>query len=170
VKDTRALIRKVLGALIVAASGAGAWGVQNASAALACRSDPIVVLSNGTTLDLHATFNNGVTSTISHVTYVLHGPALPATTTRPTGSTASGLGWYSYSYPDGSGSWSTMSYIGDEPNSGGYDAYITVTAASTIPITAYMDWLQGGGTPHAGISHTGTSGQTLHVHLQIVSK
>ncbi len=68
------LRRTVLGGAVVA-SGllAGGLPAPSAHAALACRSDPIVVLSNGVTLELSATIFDDV-SDVQQVNYTLQAP------------------------------------------------------------------------------------------------
>lgn len=58
------------GGLLVSLIGAS----PHSSAAAACRTDPIVILSNGIVLDLSATIADDVTD-VKQVTYVLHAPA-----------------------------------------------------------------------------------------------
>jgi hypothetical protein len=62
-------------ALLAAGLLAGSLPAPAAHAAIGgCRSDPIVLLSNGDILDLSANIDDSVTD-IQQVTYTLHGPA-----------------------------------------------------------------------------------------------
>ena len=72
---TRHSRRALLGAALAAGLLAGGplTAVNHAHAAAGCRSDPIVVLSNGVVLDLAATLDT-TPDDIKEVTYKLHGP------------------------------------------------------------------------------------------------
>jgi len=72
---TRPRRRTVLGAALAAGFIAGGplAASTTAHAALACRSDPLVVLSNGVTLDLSATIYDDVTD-VQQVAYTLQAP------------------------------------------------------------------------------------------------
>ncbi len=61
------------GALTAGLLAGGPLAANHAHAALGCRSDPIVVLSNGVVLDLSATIDTDV-SDIKEIKYKLHGP------------------------------------------------------------------------------------------------
>lgn len=68
-------LRAALGAGLLSAALLGSpLGSSHAHAMSACRSDPIVVLSNGAVLDLSAIIDDDITD-ISQVRYVLHAPA-----------------------------------------------------------------------------------------------
>lgn len=67
--------RAALGAALLAAGLLAApLGAPRADAVVACRSDPIVVLSNGVVLDLSADIDDDA-SDVTSVRYTLHGPA-----------------------------------------------------------------------------------------------
>ncbi|MBV9282773.1 MAG: hypothetical protein JOZ41_22070 [Chloroflexi bacterium] len=53
--------------------GASIWARPARAELAPCRSDPVVILSNGVTLDLSAYINDGE-SDVSNVAYVLHAP------------------------------------------------------------------------------------------------
>ncbi len=61
------------GALTAGLLAGGPPAVNHAHAALGCRSDPIVVLSNGVVLDLSAVVDTDV-SDVKEIHYTLHGP------------------------------------------------------------------------------------------------
>ena len=70
--------RAVAGAgILLSAAFAAPLGARHAHAYGGCRSDPIVVLSNGTVLDLSATIGLDVSlvSDITQISYTLHAPA-----------------------------------------------------------------------------------------------
>ncbi len=70
--------RAVAGAgILLSAAIAAPLGARHAHAYGACRTDPIVVLSNGTVLDLSATIGLDVSqvSDITQISYTLHAPA-----------------------------------------------------------------------------------------------
>ena len=85
-----------------------------ARAAVVCRADPVVTLSNGVTLDLQISVQDTL-SDVQHVAYTLHGPA--------------GTTLVSVSYPDGTGSISSVQYVADN-NTGNYDGDTVVTTGS----------------------------------------
>jgi len=62
------------GALCLGAAPLTLAPTDHAHAALGCRSDPVVVLSNGVVLDLSATISTDV-STVAQIGYTLHAPA-----------------------------------------------------------------------------------------------
>jgi hypothetical protein len=157
------LVRKLLASLMLLGLMAVMYGTKHADAAASCRADPVIVLSNIYTIDLHATFNNGVPAEIQHVSYVLHGPPL----TTGISLLHLGFGFYTATFPDFSGSYSSFSYVPDN-TVGNYDAYITVTSPSVIPVTAYMDWIVGLGFPTPTAPAQGHSGQALHIHMHVV--
>ncbi len=166
---TRRPRRVALGAaaLIAGLLAAGPLGAPRHAAAYGfCRSDPIVVLSNGITVDLHVTANDTL-SDLRHVSYVLHGPPLPAAPLAPVGALGSGSGWYTAIYPDGTGAISSFQYVPDD-NVGNYDAYITVTTGTpNISMTGYMDWVVGTGNPTPTAPAQGHIGQALHIHMHV---
>jgi hypothetical protein len=117
---------------------------------MACRADPVVVLANGITVDLHVSINDTL-SDVSHISYVLHGP--------PVASAVA-------TYPDGSGSISSFKYVPDD-NVGNYDADIVVTTRTMVSMTGYMDWVVGLGNPTPTAPAQGHSGQDLHIHMHV---
>lgn len=153
-------------ALAVGVLLGGSLAATTAQAALTCRADPIVTLSNGITVDLHISATDTL-SDVRHISYVLHGPPLPAAPGAPAGFLGSGRGWYTATYPDGTGAISSFQYVADD-NVGNYDAYITVTTgASSVAMTGYMDWVVGTGTPTPTAPAQGHSGQALHIHMHV---
>ncbi len=66
-------LRAMAGAGILLSAFAAPLGARHAHAAFGCRSDPIVVLSNGVVLDLSATLDADV-SQVQEIHYKLHGP------------------------------------------------------------------------------------------------
>lgn len=158
--------RALLGAALAAGFLVASSHAATSSAAVACRADPIVTLSNGITVDLHVTANDTL-SDLKHVSYVLHGPPLPAAPGAPAGFLSSGSGWYTATYPDGTGAISSFQYVADD-NVGNYDAYITVTTGLlNVAVTGYMDWVVGTGTPTPTAPAQGHSGQQLHIHMHV---
>ncbi len=140
--------------------------IDNAHAAVVCRADPVVTLSNGITVDLHVSANDTL-SDLRHISYVLHGPPLPAAPGAPAGFLVSSNGWYTAAYPDGTGAISSFQYVPDD-NVGDYDAYITVTTGtSSVAMTGYMDWVVGTGKPTPTAPAQGHSGQNLHIHMHV---
>ena len=71
----RTVRRGLFAVLVLALGGLGATRAQPAHADISvCRSDPVVLLSNGTVVDLTVVVNDAP-SDIQRVGYVLHGPA-----------------------------------------------------------------------------------------------
>jgi len=67
-------VRLALGAAALSVTTlAGSWGAYSANAAVACRSDPIAILSNGVVLDFSATIDDTVAD-VEHIRYTLHAP------------------------------------------------------------------------------------------------
>jgi len=178
---TRHPRRALLGAALTAAVLlGGAFTANTAHAAAGCRADPVVTLSNGVTVDLHISANDTL-SDLRHVSYVLHGPPLPAAPVPavltslagsvvpvvPVVPVVSGSGWYVAAYPDGTGAISSFQYVPDD-NVGNYDAYITVTTGTpNVSVTGYMDWVMGTGAPTPTAPAQGHAGQALHIHMHV---
>lgn len=141
-----ALGAAVFGAGILA-SLLGAGGPHHAHAAEACRSDPIVSLSNGLVVDLGATIID-TPSDITGVTYTMHAPA--------------GISVVSVVYPpDPNNIPQTFQFYADNP-AGAWDSYTNVaTATPGIGVTATA---QVANLPL--FSATGVSNQDVHVHVQ----
>ncbi len=143
--------RALIGALLLSASAlAATLPAGQARAAVACRADPVVTLSNGITVDLHVTVNDAF-GDLKHVSYVLHGPPV-----------ASAIA----AYPDGTGAISSFTYVPDN-NVGNYDADIVVTTGKTVAMTGYMDWVIGRGQPTPTAPAQGHSAQDLHIHMHV---
>ena len=155
---TRYRLRARIGAAILAAGilASGPLALNDAHAAIACRADPIVQLSNGITVDLHVSINDSL-SDVHHINYVLHGPPLQSSSTVPA---------YVVSYPDGTGSFSSFTYMPDD-NVGNYDADIVVTTGTMVSMTGYLDWVIGGGQPTPTAPAQGHTGQDLHIHMHV---
>jgi hypothetical protein len=114
-----------------------------------CRSDPALVLSNGTVLDLSASISTAL-SNVSSVTYVVHLPAgvRPLLVLNTDG--LMGIKEHFVSYSDDS--------------SGAYDTYTTVaTVGGSTSVTAHalVVSLLSIGAP----SVSGISGSPIHIHL-----
>jgi hypothetical protein len=66
------VVRKTLASLLLVSGGGAVMGTNLAHAAMgACRSDPIVLLSDGATVQLYTDIFDAPTS-VTHVSYVLH--------------------------------------------------------------------------------------------------
>lgn len=125
-----------------------------AHAAVGCRADPVVTLSNGAVLDLNLSINDTL-SDVQHVAYTLHGPV--------------GTSLASVSYPDGTGAISAVQYVPDD-TLGNYDGDTVVTTGIKVSMTAYLQVLtlpSTGDTPTSAAPAQGHSGQDLHIHLHI---
>lgn len=127
---------------------------QHASAMLVpCRSDPAVVLSNLSILDLSATISDS-TSDVQEVLYVLHGPVgTGAIAVNPT------LGLL--------GPKERFQYVADQPaNTYRTDTYVS-TGAKTVPVVATADVVSVTGllATHA-VSVSGYNAQDLRISLK----
>jgi hypothetical protein len=139
-----------LAALLLSGLGAA----HQTQAMVACRADPVITLSNGAVIDLNLSIVDTL-SDVSHVAYTLHGPI--------------GTSVVSYSYPDGTGAISSVTYVADD-TPGNYDGDTTVTTRTKVAMTAYLAVLAlptSGGTPTPAAPAQGHSAQDLHIHLHI---
>lgn len=141
-------------AVLTAGLLAAPLAAPSAHAAVACRADPVVTLSNGMTLDLSLSINDTL-SDVQHIAYTLHGPL--------------GTSLTSVSFPDGTGAISTVTYVADD-TLGNYDGDTIVTTGTKVSMTAYLTPLAlppGSGTATPTAPAQGHSGQDLHVHLHV---
>ncbi len=113
----------------------------------ACRSDPIVRLSNGVTVDLTANISTS-TANVKKIAYTLHGP-VGTTVTKVTYT----QGWV--------GPPERFTYLADEP-AGQYDAYTVASTTDSTAVTATTTIPSKGAA-----SVSGLSGASQHVHLSI---
>jgi|SRR5579872_1076488 len=145
--------RVALGAsALVGSALMGSFAATGADAASACRSDPIVALSNGTQLTMYEDISD-TAAVVTSITYQLH---------IPVGLTVKSI-VYQGAVP---GSVQSITVYADE-NTGNYDAYAVVnTRTPNTSVTAYMS---GTGNRTTAVScHTnGHSGQLLHSHLHL---
>ena len=140
--------------LLTAAVALAASGLPRASAATACRADPVVILSNGAVIDLNLSISDTL-SNVQHVAYTLHGPA--------------GTRLVFVYYPDGTGAISSVQYLSDD-TLGNYDGDTVVTTGVKDTMTAFLSVLAlpfTGGNPTPPAPAQGHSGQDLHIHLHI---
>ncbi len=145
---TRRPTRRVWAAALLAAGVLATPLAPRAHAAFgACRSDPIVRLSNGVTVDLTADISTS-TANVQKITYTLHGPV---------GTTVTNV-----TYTQGlAGPTERFTYLADEP-AGQYDAYTVASTTGSTAVTATTTIPSKGGA-----SASGLSGASLHVHLSI---
>ena len=124
--------------------------VMGASAqAVTCRTDPAVLLSNGTTITLYENITDSATD-VTSIKYALHVPvgvkALSIIYYGPVPASAQSLTLY------------------QDENPGNYDGYATVyTKTSSIPVTAYAS-----ADVVVSCQTAGHSGQLLHSHLHFL--
>jgi hypothetical protein len=115
-----------------------------------CRSDPIVTLSDGHALDLHATVNTTYDD-VQLVSYTLHGP----------------LGTWVTSKVDDSllGPKAAFQYYADQPPNT-YSASVQVTTQiPQIPVAAATDLVAVSGTPLSADTEAGQSPQRLWMNV-----
>ena len=145
-------VGQILGATLLVSFGllASFPTVPRARAELsACYSDPVVVLSDGTTIDLSDTIYDSETD-VQQVSYVLHSPAGTivasiALTTGPMGPKES------------------FKYVADQ----GPDAYTVTTTVTTLTsgISVSASARAVDGTQISTASTTGWNDQRLHLSL-----
>jgi hypothetical protein len=128
---------------------AGAGGVNAASA---CRTDPLVTLSNGAQIALYEDIYDSASDTTG-LSYQLYIPVgLTVTSVTYQGAVPSSL--------------QKIAVTANE-NPGNYDAYAVVsTQTGNISVTAYMTGTSNGSTT-VSCHTTGHSGQQLHSHLHV---
>lgn len=166
-KAYRTVKARLVATLLAVSLCAMAMNIPSAYAAGGCRADPIITLSNGLQLNLYVTLNDPAgLADVSHVSYVVHGPALPFTFLAPFGKVSSGNGWYTILYPDGTGSISSFSYVPDG-TAGTYTiTMLATTKTPGIAMTANIGWALGSGILSLGAAVQGTSGQTLQLNVR----
>jgi hypothetical protein len=112
-----------------------------------CTSDPVIILSNGATLDVDASIADS-SSDVTSVVYNVHGPA----------------GTYVVALAS-VGPADQVNYSGDDaPNT--YDTSTTVsTGLRGVSVTASTKALSALGVTVGSASLSGQSGQSLHIHV-----
>ncbi len=130
---------------------------HHTKAAVGCRADPLLTLSNGATIDLSLEIGKKdfTLQDVQHISYTLHGPV--------------GTSLVSTSFPDGSGNISTVTYVADDAP-GSYDGDTVVTTGSKVKVTSYLSVVTlptDGGTPTPVEPEKGHSGQDVYTHLYI---
>jgi hypothetical protein len=144
-RGTRAL---VVGSALAVSLLLGPLSSLSAHAALTyCRTDPVVLLSNGQTVQLEADIADSV-SDVQHVDYLLHAPA--------------GTSVVSVVYSgDVPANQESFEFTADGGPNGYHTATTVTTGASNVTVTATTT-LPGADTD----STQGQSGQTLHCHVK----
>lgn len=137
-------------ALLAAALAAGVLlggplAVNTAHAAIGCRADPLVHLTNGTTIDVSATIYD-TAADVKGITYVLHGP---------TGTAFSTVTWPAW---DQFTARETFRYVADQAP-GQYRTDTLVQTGSAAQVTAYTDV-----SDQDMYAASGVSGQVISVH------
>jgi len=127
---------------------AGPLLTPNARAELAaCYTDPIVVLSNGMTIDISNTIQDSLTD-VQQVSYTLHAPA--------------GVSLVSVTYTSGPiGPKETLTYFADGPSDQYAITSAVTTGAHSIYVTASADAVSPGGV--ASDSAVGWNNQPLRL-------
>jgi hypothetical protein len=130
----------------------GSLGVQRAGAVTTyCRSDPVVTLSNGATLDLSASIGDSL-SDVQKVVYVVHAPS--GTRVLAIVNTDGLMGLKE----------SVQFYAND--TAGTYDTSTTVyTGHSKISVTATTDVISALGLTLGLKSASGVSGTAVLIHI-----
>ena len=123
------------------------------AAITACRSDPVVTLSNGMKVTLYENIYDSATD-VSGISYQLHIPVgLTVTSVSYSGAVAASL--------------QTITTSADE-NPGNFDAYTVVyTRTPNISVTAYMSATSSSGTTTVSCQTNGHSRQLLNSNLPL---
>ena len=144
--------RTLLGAALLSASllAHSLMAPDTHAAISGCRSDPVVTLSNGDALDLHATVDDAY-SDVQQVSYTLHAP----------------IGTWVTSEVDTSvlGPKDTFHFFADEPPSTFSAGAKATTLTPQMPVAATTDLVSANGTVLATASASGQSPQTLWMNV-----
>jgi hypothetical protein len=154
---TRHPRRALLGAALAAGFlASGPLAVNTAHAAISCRADPIVTLSNGVQVQMSDLMYDYATN-VSKVAYTLHGPVGTTVTSVSYVNTTPGIV-------------ETFQYVADN-NPGNYDSYaaiydttpqVNVQYYTTVTTTA-----TGASLSQTAQTHLSQSGAVLHIHLHL---
>ena len=128
----------------------------SAHAALSCRADPIVTLSNGRQVQMSDLIFDA-TSNVSKVAYTLHGPV---------GTTVKSV---SYANTD-PGIVETFQYVADN-QAGDYDSYAAIydktPQVNVQYYTTATNTTTGASLSQTAQTHLSASGAILHIHLHV---
>jgi hypothetical protein len=124
----------LLGILIALLFAAGPFSPTAEAAIAGCRSDPVVVLTDGTVLDVSAAIETNVAN-VNEIHYVIHGPVgvgLVAAIATPTLGFA-GRETFTYYADAQPGQYVTETLVRTAYSSVGVTAYTTFANAALVP-------------------------------------
>jgi hypothetical protein len=126
----------------------------SAQAALSCRADPIVTLSNGRQVQMSDLIYDSA-SNVSKVAYTLHGPVGTTVTSVSYANTDPGIvETFQYVADNGAGNYDSYAAIYDNTPQVNVQYYTTVTNTTT-----------GASLSQSAQTHLSASGAVLHIHL-----
>lgn len=154
---TRPPRRPLVGAaLAVGVLLGGPLAATTAHAALACRADPIVTLSNGMQVQMSDLMYDAA-SNVSTVAYTLHGPV---------GTTVANVSYVNTT----PGIVETFHYVADN-GAGNYDSYAAIydntTQVNVQYYTTVANRATGASLSQTAQTHLSASGAVLHIHLHL---
>ena len=121
-----------------------------------CRTDPIVVLSNGMQVELDNTIAD-VSANVSKVVYTLHGPVGTTVQSVSYVNTTSGIDeTFQYVADNGAGNYDSYSAMYDSTPGVNANYYMTLTNLATTATMTQM-----------AQTHLSSSGSILHIHLHM---
>lgn len=131
----------------------GGLAAPRAGAIMACRTDPVVFLSNGVKINLSATLYNAKPSDVRQITYLLHAPAgVTVTNVVYTGGAFSHRESFQFVADDTPNSYDSTTFV-DTVNTG-----ISVTATSQAA---------GNDAGSSRVSANGQDHQNIPVHVSM---
>jgi hypothetical protein len=155
---TRPSRRGLLGAALALGVllGSPLAAVNTAHAALTCRADPIVTLSNGVQVQMSDLMYDAATN-VSTVAYTLHGPVGTTVTSVSYANTTPGIvETFQYVADNGAGNYDSYAAIYDNTPQVNVQYYTTVTNTAT-----------GASLSQTAQTHLSASGAVLHIHLHL---
>jgi hypothetical protein len=149
--------RALLGAALTAGVLLGGpLAVNTAHAAIACRVDPIVTLSNGVQVEMSNTIYDDSTN-VSLVAYTLHGPSGTKVTSVSYANSTPGIAeTFQYVADNQPGNYDSYAAIYDNTPQVNVQYYTTVTSTATGQSLSQM-----------AQTHLSSSGAVLHIHLHL---
>jgi hypothetical protein len=128
----------------------------SAHAAITCRADPIVTLSNGMQVQMSDLIYD-YASNVSKVAYTLHGPVGTTVTSVSYANTDPGIvETFQYVADNGAGNYDSYAAIYDTTPQVNVQYYTTVTNTAT-----------GASLSQSAQTHLSASGAVLHIHLHL---
>lgn len=149
------LRRAGIGAVLMAVTISGTLGLRSAEAAVACRADPVVTLSNGVQVQMYTDISD-LSTNVTNVAYVLHAPKGTSvkSVTYPSDMATNIPETFTFYADDAVSSYTNTAYVTD--------------ANKTVAVTAYSIATNSAGTKSKSQSKAGYADQTLQMVLVLV--